>query len=214
MKEELLCNLLDYCKLSYYGCIRNSNSYLDIEIRIVEQWEQTEKDYTDIKCGKHIEKRIEIKKTDVEDFCAERSGLELFSIDTRKAQYVNRMYKLGREIDNIPYEDIHNVKRYSMALDVFQYIRLSEHMGTMVNESLWSQEENQAEVLRCISSIFCADCFMLRYNSIRPCCDDSQMSEKETWEKYYDALSKSEHSRWVVEKLILGYRPFSTQERL
>ena len=27
------------------------------------------------------------------------------------------------------------------------------------------------------------------------------------------ALSQSEHERWVVEKLIMGYRPYSDQER-
>ena len=34
------------------------------------------------------------------------------------------------------------------------------------------------------------------------------------WAKYNEALSKSEHARWVVEKLIMGFRPLNEEERL
>jgi hypothetical protein len=38
-------------------------------------------------------------------------------------------------------------------------------------------------------------------------------SKKKLWAEYNESLSKSEHSRWVVEKLILGYRPLNDEER-
>ena len=34
------------------------------------------------------------------------------------------------------------------------------------------------------------------------------------WAKYNEALSKSEHARWAVEKLIMGFRPLNEEERL
>ena len=33
------------------------------------------------------------------------------------------------------------------------------------------------------------------------------------WERYDEALSKSEHARWVADKLIMGYRPLNEAER-
>jgi hypothetical protein len=38
-------------------------------------------------------------------------------------------------------------------------------------------------------------------------------SKKKLWAEYNEPLSRSEHSRWVVEKLILGYRPLNDEER-
>ena len=38
-------------------------------------------------------------------------------------------------------------------------------------------------------------------------------NKKKLWAEYNEPLSRSEHSRWVVEKLILGYRPFNDEER-
>ena len=38
--------------------------------------------------------------------------------------------------------------------------------------------------------------------------------EEEAWEECIVGLSKSEHARWVVEKLIMGFRPLTERERL
>jgi len=155
-----------------------------------------------------------IKKKEVECFCNGKTEDEIHTIDTRKAQYTDRIYCLGSEIDNLPYDDLHSVKRYTMALSVFQYIKLKEATGQLVKAKDWEQKENQAMVLTSLSSIFCSDCFIIRYNSVKPYWAKGKMTEKQAWEKYYDVLSVSEHARWVVEKLILGYRPLSLQERL
>ena len=40
------------------------------------------------------------------------------------------------------------------------------------------------------------------------------MSETEAWEKNNEALSISEHERWVVEKLIMGFSPLDKDERI
>jgi len=205
-KEEYLCNLPLLCKCTLRGKSTNDNSFLDIELNIVERWAEGPED------GK--EKRLVFQESEVKDFCSSQPEEELYSIDTRKAQYTNRMYTLGSEIDNLPYEDIHSVKRYSMALSVFQYARMRKATGMLVDEEKWKEEANQADVLKGLSSIFCADCYIIRYNSIKPRWAGGRMKESQAWEQYYDVLSRSEHNRWVTEKLILGYRPLSLQERL
>lgn len=213
-QEECLCNLLKYCKYFIHGEVKNKDSFIDVEFEIVDRWEDDDIEYKEIRFGKHIEKRMVFYKQAVESFCNAKSDEEIYTIDTRKAQYANRMYCIGQDIDNLPYDDIHSVKRYTMALNVFQFTKMREMVGQMVKEEEWIREENQAEVLISLSNIFCSDCFIIRYNSIKPCWSNGNMTEKQAWEKYYDVLSKSEHARWVVEKLILGYRPLNVQERL
>ena len=43
---------------------------------------------------------------------------------------------------------------------------------------------------------------------------DSLKKEMDIWEKYNEALSRSEHARWLVEKFIMGYRIMEVDERL
>lgn len=214
MQEEFLCNLPKLCKSTFNGDIKNKDSFVDIELQVVDQWRGEEDLYKEISIGKHTEKRFVFRKQDVVRFCDGITDEEIRTIDTRKAQYTDRVYCLGSEIDNLPYEDIHSAKRYALALNVFQYTKSKEPIGQLVKPEYWGKEENQASVLTSLSSVFCSDCFMIRYNCIKPSWINGKMTEKQAWEKYYDVLSISEHARWVVEKLILGYRPLSLQERL
>lgn len=214
MQEEHLCNLPKYCKTTMYGNITNKDSYIDIELEIVKHWTEGDNEYMEAMNGTHTEKRLVFRKQDVESFCKTKTDEEIYSIDTRKAQYAHRMYCLGREIDNLPYDDIHNVKRYEMAMNVFQHIKMKEAISKMVKDKDWEKEENQLEVLTALSNVFSSDCFLIRYNSIKPYWVSGKTLEKQVWGKYCNALSKSEHARWVVEKLILGYRPLNLRERL
>ena len=202
-KEEYLCNLPKYCKWSLDGIVHHKDSFIDIELELIGECTVVERE--DLKV---------IKEEDVELFCRQKPEKEVFWIDTRKAQYANRMYSLGKEIDNLPYEDIHDVRRYAMALNVFQFIKMEKDPGKMINEEEWENEQKQINVLMALSNIFCSDCFRIRYNSIKPFCGKGKMTDSQALEKYYAELSKSEHARWVVEKLILGFRPMNAQERL
>lgn len=199
-KEEYLCNLLDLCKYSVFGVAPvNKDSYLDIEFEIVKDWQ-----------GKETEFLKVMTAEDVEIVLGGKEEQEIESIDTRKAVLANRMYKLGELIDNLPAEDIHCAHRYVMALDVFQHDLLRKPI----------EGEKRGGVL---SNVFCADCFESRAKGIKQYCEEKnkeraknkekKMKEEEAWEECNEALSKSEHARWVVEKLILGFRPLNDDER-
>ena len=64
-----------------------------------------------------------------------------------------------------------------------------------------------------LSNLFCADCFKSRAMSIHLLNKESSKDEWQLWKENNECLSRSEHARWVVEKLIMGYSPFSKQQR-
>lgn len=215
-KEEYLGNLLNYCKYTLYGKPFNENSYLDVEINIVASADNLHDDISFVCEPSEVEAFGSGQYDDVE-----QEDL----IDTRKAVYASGMYKLGEVIDNIPAEDIHSARRYSMALDVYQYVQMDKSITSpLVDKSRWARKENLSAVKEGISNLFSSDCFVLRYNGMEECWREIQSKKKEErnstfttrrqlWEYYNELLSNSEHSRWVVEKLIMGYRPLNDSER-
>lgn len=211
-KEEYLYNLPKYCKWSHDGIVHNADSYIDVELEIVRDCFEEEQSNVKV-----------IREEEVETFCRLKSEQEVFRIDTRKAQYAGRMYDLGALIDNLPAENIHDAHRYSLAINVYQFQLLSEPLDVLVNETKWSK--NQVKVKNGLSNVFCSDRFEtiqkevekskeLEIANCRKEEDKAKMRKTDFWEKYNEALSKSEHSRWVVEKLIMGFRPFNNEERL
>lgn len=156
---------------------------------------------------------VKMTKDEAESFCNSKFEDEIFSIDTRKAVYASRMYDLGAEINNLPYDDIHSTERYSVALDVFQFMKLEEDIKPLVKNN-WAESRSQVKVLEALSNIFCSDCFESRAKAVKIFSEQEGISESEAWKKLNQELSKSEHDRWVVEKLIMGYRPMSKDQRL
>lgn len=211
-KEEYLCNLLCLCKWTHGNVTHNADSYIDIEINIVSNSDDEEDENVKV-----------IEESEVISFCNSKLEDEICRIDTRKAMYASRMYNLGTLIENLPAENIHDAHRYSLALDVFQFQKLQESLGKLINESKW--EEKQINAKNGLSNVFCADCFETREKEIKKTKDaaieDCQIKEKKNiikkenyWEKYNEVLCKSEHARWIVEKLIMGFRPLNEEERL
>jgi len=200
-KEEYLCNLLRYCKYVVGEQIMNKSSYIDIELHITSECPEQGKD----------DVMLFFKKSDVDSFF--NSVLEgdedVFTIDTRKAFYASKMYCIGETIDNLPAESIHDTKRYTMALNVYQYEIMTKEPQPLF-EKVW---EKQCQLKETLSNVFCSDCFESRANTIRRFCGGDLRKEAALWEKHNEMLSKSEHARWVVEKLIMGYRPFDEKER-
>lgn len=211
-KEEYLNNLPKYCKWSQNGIVHKADSYIDVELEIVRDCFEEEQGNVKV-----------IREEEVETFCRLKQEKEVFRIDTRKAQYAGRMYDLGALIDNLPAENIHDAHRYTLALNVYQFQLLSEPLDVLVNENKWSR--NQVKVKNGLSNVFCADRFEtiekevakskeLEIANCRKEEEKAKKSKVDYWEKYNEALSKSEHSRWVVEKLIMGFRPLNNEERL
>lgn len=207
-KEEYLCGLPEHCKSVIYGVEDHKDSYIDIELQVVKEW-----------VGNGDNCHIEIGEEEVEIFC-QSHGYD--KIDTRKAVFASRIYDLGSLISNVPYEDFHDTHRYSQAIDAFQYIQLEKPWKSLINKD---NQDDQTKVKEALSNIFCADCFETRAREIEEMKEadidhSSDENEKKKirkenyWEKHIEALSKSEHARWVVEKLIMGYRPLDPTERI
>lgn len=197
-KEEYLCLLPQHCKTSIYGRVQNEDSYLDVELSVVRESPQ--------------EADVRITEEDVLAFVQSQDPETLFSIDTRRAVFLNRVYELGSVIDNLPAEDIHSARRYMLALDTFRYKLLEVKIQPLIQEARW--EKNRTAVTNGISSIFCSDCFETRALGIRRYCEQHGVGEEIAWERNNLPLSLSEHNRWVVDKYIMGFRPVDEQDRL
>lgn len=195
-QEEYLCNLPKYCKHSLYGAEpKNANSFIDIELQIVNEWS-----------GEPQEGVVIMTEEEAIQYRDER----FLSIDTRKAVYTSRMYNLGTIINNLPYEDIHNANRYALALEIFQYKELRDHVNRLFDTTN-GRNQDLTTVKESLSNIFCADCFESRAKGIA--LYKKGKCSKKWWEENNEPLSKSEHARWVTEKLIMGYRPLNEKER-
>jgi hypothetical protein len=201
-KEENLGNLLQFCKCSVYGDVRNEDSYIDVELEITQE--------ADNEPG-----CILFEENDIKAYLEGEKTDDIFSVDTRKAVYAQRSYEVGTQVDNITHENINGTGRHSQALETFQYHILQDKKGLQLITEEW--KDNLTAVKNGLSNVICADCFESRELAIRHLCPDydilSDKDKKAIWENNIIALSISEHSRWVVEKLILGFRPMSDQER-
>lgn len=201
-KEEYLCNLPSYCMISVNGnAPKNEDSHVDIELRLIEEWN-----------GDDNGMAVVMSEDDVKAFIATKNEADIYSIDTRKAVMANRIYSLGSWIDNLPDEDSHGPERYALALNVFQNNLLRKPTSPMIDPNRWASD--LTAVKNGLSSVCCADCFGSRAAGIKRYAKANGMTEKEAWEECIEGLSKSEHARWVAEKLIMGFRPLSEQERL
>lgn len=216
-KEDYLCNLMKYCEYSLFGKKENEESFLDIELHIVSTSPEN-----------HTNDEIvrEMKRDELLGF---ESKPGIGKINTRIAVYADKMYQLGAEIGNLSAEDIHNAHRYQRALDKFQYVKMDEEWKRMsdqwqmtTDDEHWS--ENLSNVKEGLSNIFCADCFESRKRGIEQLYEDEKQRQEtgekseplkmNLWEEYNEALSRSEHARWMAEKFIMGYRSLNNNEIL
>lgn len=195
-KEEYLYNLPVYGK----DFIRGESAApdiplvgVDLELHIVDKYDKP--------C------QFTFTEEDVNRFCDASHPDDIFKIDTLKAVYASRMYDLGSVFDNLPAEDIHSARRYAMALNVYQHKKLSAKPTKMTEKGDWTDPNTVKESL---SNLFCADCFKPKQKAIEAC--RTKKKQKDLWAMHNEILSKSEHARWVVEKLIMGYRPLNEEE--
>ncbi|MGN0214062.1 MAG: hypothetical protein ACI4AH_04550 [Muribaculaceae bacterium] len=207
--EECLCNLPRYAKLtmSVQGgsqpiVVKNADSFIDVAIHLVgvEQY------------GDFVspETSVRIAEADVVNALRDVDDGAICLIDTAAAKFVNMAYSIGAVVDNLPCDDPFTAERYATAINVFRY-------HSMIRRKADAEWEKMP-VRNRLSNVFCADCFDSRLRSI------GTASVKWDWHsninlfislvaKHLKPLSHCEHSRWNVEKLILGFRPLSAEER-
>ncbi|MGM9833502.1 MAG: hypothetical protein ACI31A_07450 [Candidatus Limisoma sp.] len=210
-REDYLCNLPKYCKfMNIDGNTTNKDSYIDIEIHITRDLPRVETDNNTI--------LVDAAEVDAyfEEYIEVPDDHPIFRIDTRKAFYSSKVYDIGTAFTNIPAENIHCTGRYLLALNIFRYDVLSKQFVPMFDEDKFAKvRSNQLGIYSIkmdISNILCADCFEIRKKSIEKICKGREAT-REVWEDNNEMLSRSEHARWVLEKLILGYRPLSVEEK-
>lgn len=200
--EEWLCNLPRYCRYSEEGKeTENPDSYIDIEIKVASK----------IPPEQPSEVRFVFTAEAVDEYFDNVANDDdsVFTIDTRIANFTGRMYNIGEAIDNLEAVNIHDAKRYDLALDVFQHVKLAQILAPMFGR----EAADQCSLKEALSNIFCSDCFLAKSKVVKQLSADEKCSEKEIWIRYNETISRSEHSRWIVEKLIMGYRPLNDEEQ-
>lgn len=169
-------------------------------------------------------------------------------IDTFMARYVNMVYCIGTDIDNLPADDPNTASRYNLALDVFSTQKSDAERDKEWDNNLapdaTPDKVSQYVIRNVLSNVFCADCFESRMHGIvgllskedRPDLAGRSITEyftrlaksgtrdsrhqidhltgkiKKTIAEHLECISRCEHSRWVVEKLIMGFEPFTADD--
>lgn len=203
-RDRVLGNLTDYCRCNLTDGPEATEGQLplDIELEFVSG-----KDCT------HEEGVTRITPADVReatrDFDAEHA-----TMDTTMGRLVNMVYNTGAEIDNLPAIDNANIRRYSVALNMFCYKIKTDMIGRKWDEC--------ADVRAKLSSVFCADCFEARIKGLldtrrRPLADYllhdfRTVMRVISHEETLGALKRCEHARWNVERLIMGCRPLRERD--
>lgn len=225
-----LMNLLKHCRSTYIdksGTIEqvlNEGNILPLDIEF-EFTSESQKDYVE---RKEKEDKKENKKQKYIPIIDEDiiNAVDVEDIDVSKGMLVNMVYCVGTEINNLPSIDNANVSKYTAALNMFCYKLKVEN----VYEKWFDNEKKNDDgsydyqsIANNLSSLFCADCFVSRLKSILDLKkkslseylleDFEEVMKKISKEENINAFAKSEHARWNVEKLIMGFRPFKSEER-
>lgn len=221
--KKVLGNLLKYCK-----CKGKENKCLLKDCKCTEKYEfckstchliplDIEFEFLDnnpypddVKCITLAEVKKDTEKFDVANA----------KIDVTKGMLVNMVYNTGCEINNLPATDNANIDRYSTALNVFCYKLKSDMICKRWSECAKRNNKGKYEeidIKNKLSSVFCADCFEDRIKgvlgtkkkSLAECllCDFDTVMKEICKAENLNALARCEHSRWNVEKLIMGYEP-------
>lgn len=213
LKDELrkhMGNLLDYCQFIVDGkdessCYQSYKDFLPLDIAVEIRKEDASSSFDSTKAIQSVIKMSDVMKNYPTDALKN-------SISIKRSMLINMAYKTGADIDNLPAYDNANVERYSTALDYF-----FNHSPQNDIQREWEE----ATILDKLSCLFCADCIDNRLDGLLKTSGKSMVQYikgnkdlvKKKIEEAIQALALCEHSRWNVEKLILGFRPYNIQER-
>lgn len=154
---------------------------------------------------------IVLTENELSDFCNNR--VISHAVDVRRAQYASQAYRMGQVLDNLPDINSTDVFMYEIPLRAFEAKSFDED-----DSKKWSTMEVEEK----LSNVFCVDTFDIRIKMLKRAAsiakedrDVSLLNNNEIKsltcevEKNILGLSKCEHLRWVTEKLILGFEPWS-----
>ena len=123
------------------------------------------------------------------------------TIDVGRAQVVNMLYEASGHLEDVYVSDLYKVAAYKTALESFCL-----HTSAGKRQSSWN---NIKDVSLKISSLCCADFIDTKIRCAKAGgCDMKNLNGMEL-----ERFARSEHTRWNVEKLISGFRPYTPQER-
>lgn len=213
-----LGNLIKHCKISFVdndkkSTIQDESLPLDIEFefskKTIDSYTESDGVFLQIIKIENIKDSINVQEC----------------FDVTKGMLVNMVYTIGAEIDNLPATDNANIERYSTALNMFCYRLKHEVIREKWNNSAKPNKDgkyNKINIKNQLSSIFCADCFESKLKAI---VDTKNISVLECLQNDFDNIMKQlckkeninvlaccEHARWNVEKLILGFKPLSSED--
>ena len=225
---DYLSNLTKICPWSYEmwdGKKESGNqthSYIDINLRIVGLGNMSMNDfivdllnadghqrvtmvaYKDILENIKVDKDIihtkyfqkyEVPRTDV------TYGDDNEIMNLKAAKKINTIYHFSKYLGDIKACDIDNVYRYSQAIKIFANNTKGRDLDVR-----WDEEKDLRLKL---SNVYCADGIMSKIRGFK--CDTPKDFLK-TVASHLKQFAKCEHSRWNVEKLILGFREWNAQE--
>lgn len=162
-------------------------------------------DFLDIKIllkEKKDDSKIDVTEKELDSFSVTKNN----TIDTTRAEHANQIYCLGDDLYNLPAIDTLNVEMYELPLRVFETESYKYN-----REKDWEHNSIKDK----LSNVFCTDTFDLRKEMLERILKNKNTQEKTLTQlvrKNILALSKCEHSRWIAEKLIMGFRPWTPLE--
>ena len=122
--------------------------------------------------------------------------------DINRAKLVNTVYNMGSKLLYI--KDMYAVEQYKIIIDILCKYTSSRKINGFWNNKNMSTNDK-------LSSLFCADCFDVKLNSLsKNGIDDVNISN--LIKDNIVALAISEHARWNMEKFILGYSPYTVEQ--
>lgn len=206
--EEYLGNLLSLAKYTIVDSagketVFNSDSYLDIEFVISSCKEcpfLEEKDTITVEIGGDDPMLEQIISNHTP---------AMNRIDWKKASLATKAYGMATLVNDLTNQNTFKSEFYKSALSVYRNRMKADA------PDLFLVSDQKALRTDILSNIFVSDCFESRVMSVI-----SRPEKASRVEKLMSApdtlmcLSRSEHYRWVVEKLILGFRPMTGEETI
>lgn len=225
---DCLSNLTKVCPWSYemwHGKKKSGNqarSYIDIHLRIVGLGNMSTNDFVvellnaerhqrvTIIAYKDILENLKVSNKDIHTnyfqmYEVPRGDVTCVDEDEimhlKVAKKISAIYHFSQYLDDIKACDIDNVYRYAQAIKIFAKYAKGKDL-----DECWNKQEDLRLIL---SNVYCADGIQPKIRGFK-CATPKELLK--TVSSHLKQFAKCEHTRWNVEKLILGFREWNAQE--